>query len=56
MFTVRKREGGIYYEEIVCAASWEDAEAQAAEDGGEVTGCLGDTILPDFASDYGEWD
>jgi hypothetical protein len=50
LFTIRKREGGIYYEEVVFAESWEDAEDQALLMGGEVTGRV-DIDLPKTSED-----
>lgn len=47
MYAIRMREGGIFYEEVVCADSWEDAEVRAEEMGGEVTCRLGDLpVMP----------
>jgi hypothetical protein len=53
LFTIRKREGGIYYEEIVYADSWEDAEDQATLMDGEVTSRV-DLELPDLEDELND--
>jgi hypothetical protein len=40
MYTVRIREGGVFYEMVVAAESWDEAELRAWEMNGEVTGRL----------------
>lgn len=49
IYGIRRRIGSFYYEDVVSAASWEDAEVIAERVGGEVTGKIISEI--DAASD-----
>ncbi len=47
LYTIRRRLDGVFYEDVVAARSWEEAEVLAEKIGGEVTGKILEEIFVD---------